>query len=261
MRVVLKSGEIFYQTKSLKKFPSGEIAGLSRRLKEEDSLLENFHFGNKDYLVSSMPLQSKSGNFLGVLQIFDYRSELAGELRGYHRRVFSSLMLFYALTLATIFFAIQKNVNRPIASLLQEVRGASSSDAESKRRKGHELSWLQQEFRERNTHLHELKHVISQNSREREVLLDQLKRSEKLAAIGKFAAGLAHEMGSPLSVIEGRSEQALRKIQDPDLLKKNLELISGALRRALSGNPGRDDRGSRIAAHRIGSRSVAAGLE
>jgi len=146
MRVVLKSGEIFYQTKSLKKIPQGEIATLSQRLKEEDSLLEDFHFGGKNYLVNSMPLQSKSGNFLGVLQIFDYRSELAGELRGYHRRVFSALMLFYALTLATIFFAIQKNINRPIANLLQEVRGASA-DTESKRHKGHELSWLQREFR------------------------------------------------------------------------------------------------------------------
>jgi len=229
MRVVLKSGELFFQSKRLKKIPQDPIDKLEEALKEKDSLLEEVSNAGKSYLVSNYPLQSKGGRFFGVLQIWDYRSSFDAAVRAYQRRVFSALTLFYSLTLAIIFFAIQRNVNRPMANLLEEVRGGTAGIA--RRPKGHELSLLKREFQERETHLHELKHVISRNSREKEALIDQLRHSEKLAAIGKFAAGLAHEMGGPLSVIEGRSAQALRKKEDPDLLQKNLELIASQAKR------------------------------
>ncbi|MFO1464222.1 MAG: ATP-binding protein [bacterium] len=222
MRVVLKPGELFFQSKSLKSLPQEGFDKLAGALNNQDSSLEEVSFEGKSYLVSNWPLLSKAGHFLGILQIWDYRSTFDAAVRAYQRKVFSALTLFYSLTLAIIFFAVQRNVNRPMAHLLEEVRGASPNSAA----KGHEVSLLKREFRERDSHLHELKHLISQSSREKEALLDQLKQSEKLVAIGKFAAGLAHEMGGPLSVIEGRSAQALRKAEDPALLKKNLELIA-----------------------------------
>src|SRR5690606_9920481 len=49
------------------------------------------------------------------------------------------------------------------------------------------------------------------SQRKRELSLkNQLHQSEKLAAIGRFAAGIAHELGTPLSVADGKAQRALR---------------------------------------------------
>jgi signal transduction histidine kinase len=232
MRVFLKSGELFYQTKSLKKMPAGSTSDLVRELAGNDSIVQKITYQGKPLIVCSLPLESKNGSLLGILQIFDYQSTFASELRIYQRKVFTSLMLFYTLTLTIIFFVIQRNVNRPIASLLREVQTASPAlNGSSSKRNGHELSLIKQEFHRRQSHLQELENVIFRSSREREALLDQLKQSEKMAAIGKFAADLAHEMGSPLAVIEGRGMQTLRKISEPEAVEKNLQLIVEQSRR------------------------------
>ena len=43
-------------------------------------------------------------------------------------------------------------------------------------------------------------------------LESQLLRAEKLATIGELAAGMAHEVGTPLGVVRGRAEYVLRKL-------------------------------------------------
>lgn len=227
MRVILKSGEFFYQTKSLKKMPVEEIGALVSELNQNEISVKKITYQGKPMLVCTLPLESKNGNFLGVLQIFDYLSLLDVELRGYERNLFTALMIFYTLTLAIIFLVIQRNVKRPIASLLKEVQNSPilAEQISKPKREGHELAFIQQEFRRRENHMLKLEKAMFQTNREREALLDQLKQSEKLAAVGKFAAGLAHEMGSPLSVIEGRAAQALKKISEGPLVEKNLNLI------------------------------------
>jgi signal transduction histidine kinase len=233
MRIFLKTGGLFYETKTLKKMPVGDISPLIETLSENDSFVEKINYLGKPLIVSSFPIESKNDSLLGVLQIFDYQSVFDTELRGYQRKVFSSLMLFYILTLAIIFFVIQQNVNRPIATFIREIQNSShlKNSLSPVRRDGHELSIIKQEFNKRESHLQELEKVIFQSSREKEALLDQLKQSEKLAVVGKFAAGLAHEMGSPLAVIEGRASQALKKTAEPEAVEKNLNLIVHQSRR------------------------------
>ena len=232
MRVILKNGEIFYQTKSLKGLPVGGIPSLIDELNQNDFFLEKTNFKGKTLISCSLPIEAKTGSLMGILQILDYQSVFDAELRVYQRKIFTSLMFFYAITLTIIFLVIQRNVNRPIATLLREVQNNSPlRRGGTAKRKGHELSLLKQEFDKRESHLQELEHVLFQSSREKEALLDQLQQSEKLAAIGKFAAGLAHEMGSPISVIEGRALQTLRRLSDPPIVEKNISLIVDQSRR------------------------------
>ncbi len=48
---------------------------------------------------------------------------------------------------------------------------------------------------------------------------------ERLASVGVLASGMAHEIGTPLGVIRGRSEVMLMKNRDQPGLKRDLEII------------------------------------
>jgi signal transduction histidine kinase len=56
-------------------------------------------------------------------------------------------------------------------------------------------------------------------------LTEQLQHAEKLATIGQLAAGLAHEIGTPLNVISGRAEFVLKKLPEGDDLRRHLTRI------------------------------------
>ena len=69
----------------------------------------------------------------------------------------------------------------------------------------------------------EMKHLIEKQQ-------VQLASQLKMASLGEMASGIAHEINNPLTIILGRSQQALKALEvgdlDPIKTKKNLEVIS-----------------------------------
>src|SRR5262249_26032394 len=53
----------------------------------------------------------------------------------------------------------------------------------------------------------------------------RLRETEKMAAIGNLAAGLAHEIAAPLNVISGRAELMLKSPTDPTHPDRHLRII------------------------------------
>jgi len=60
----------------------------------------------------------------------------------------------------------------------------------------------------------------------RTLAIDQLRHAERLTTIGKLAAGVAHELGSPLSVISGRAALiASGKLTEPDTTRSATVIV------------------------------------
>ncbi|MFP4600382.1 MAG: ATP-binding protein [Persicimonas sp.] len=67
--------------------------------------------------------------------------------------------------------------------------------------------------------------VVIDDFSELHALEMQLLRAEKLATVGILAAGIAHEVGTPLGVVRGRAEYLQYKLDDDDPAADSLQII------------------------------------
>jgi signal transduction histidine kinase len=80
--------------------------------------------------------------------------------------------------------------------------------------------------------LRESRDQLEREIRERERIEEGLRRSERLASLGTFAAGLAHEINNPLGAILLAAHTARADMDDPDSLSRALEDIIGETERS-----------------------------
>jgi hypothetical protein len=90
---------------------------------------------------------------------------------------------------------------------------------------------LEQRVADRTAELEAEKELLQQSMDEKQEMEQQIRQADKLAAVGQLTSGLAHEIGTPLSVIGGRAEYMLRKMAPDDPLRENLERILGQIER------------------------------
>ena len=160
--------------------------------------------GSKNWFCELVPLKGHDGDVIGyLLEVQDWTS-VAQEIR---RQSLASLMVAIAL-MGAVAFAIPLTVNRyvsqPLADLSAKVMKFSSDDAN--RAGGSEVELLGEEFSNLDRQLNRARADLVEKHRHEIELERELQRADRLATIGTLAAGLAHEIGTPMGVIRVRAE-------------------------------------------------------
>ncbi len=182
----------------------------------------------KDYFSMILPLQVQ-GRRVGAIEIVQSISFVKADIaRARFHMLMTSLLLFGAISLV-VAVVMRYSLARPIHELLDGAVALGRGDLNYRvraRSSDGELASLAREFNRMADRLAEQRRAALREAEERLALERKLRHNEQLAAVGRLAAGVAHEIGAPLQVIDGRAKQLLHHPDaSTETRRRNLTII------------------------------------
>lgn len=176
----------------------------------------------------------KGGRFTGLLELNFSLADIRGKLLKTQQALLLYVFLYGAILVLSGYILLQRNIIKPARNLLKATLDVSRGDLETRLPAAGpvEIAQLADAYNQMVEALQLSRGETEQNilslektNRELQQTRDELIRSEKMASVGQLAAGLAHELGNPLSAIIGYLEllkQRIEKESDQDIVERSL---------------------------------------
>ncbi len=157
-------------------------------------------------LHTYLPMENWAGE-VGALELTQPLNELDQQVR---QLVFGTVLAMTAAALfgvAVAYAAGIRWVARPLGKLIEHTEKIGQGDFSVRTQldSGDELDQLAQSLNSMSQHLADQQATIERETQERMQTMEQLRHAERLGTLGRMAAGLAHELGTPLNVVAGRA--------------------------------------------------------
>jgi signal transduction histidine kinase len=208
--------EFRYQTEARQVIASGKGVEIMRSI------------SGADYFSMVLPLQVQ-GRQVGAIEIVQSISFVKADIARARLYVLITASLLFITILLVVAAVTRFSLARPIDELLGGAVALGRGDLNYRvqvRSSAGELASLAREFNRMADSLAEQRLSALREAEERLALERKLRHSEQLAAVGRLAAGVAHEMGAPLQVIDGRAKQLLHHADAPtETRQRNLIII------------------------------------
>jgi len=180
---------------------------------------------DEDHILEVRTTLNISTKFFGTLSVGFTLEPIDRQVREVARRAaLGALILMVANSVLTAIYV--ETLIRPILDLNRTMKhaGRGNLSVRAAVRSGDEVGELSQAF---NRMMDEL-----EASREREsVQRTQLAHTEKMAAVGTLAAGVAHEVNNPLSGVLACVENLHAHHEDAEMRRRYLDLIRDGMKR------------------------------
>ena len=173
------------------------------------------------------PIMEFNGTVVGAFVLARHGSRLMESVTERRDRILSTTTALVFLLSVLILITVRRNVSRPISELVQRIREIGRGRWEQRIRISgrDEIAMLAREFNLMSEELQRTYAKFVKEQGEKTKLERDLRHSERLASVGQLAAGLAHELGTPLNIISGRAEYLSRRERSAEEIKDNLEVI------------------------------------
>ena len=199
--ILRKDGTLWH---SLPNFPDELVDAARVQLAQHQSAEFEPNAAARNWFCELVPLKGNGGDVIGyLLEVQDW-TKVARDSRA---QSIASIVVALGLMgiVATVIPAmVHRYVSQPLADLSAKVTRFSANDVD--RAAGSEVELLSEEFNKLDRQLDRARSDLEDRHRRELELERELQRADRLATIGALAAGLAHEIGTPMGVIRVRAE-------------------------------------------------------
>jgi signal transduction histidine kinase len=230
-------GVLVYDSARTARFRSNAIGGA---LPLPDSLLSrvlargepvSFERVLDDVAVYSVvrPLRDDEDVVIGALEVAQPLTFLDVDKTRVRQRYFLNTMTLVVALVVLVTGIVHRFVSRPLERFSAAVRALGRGDLSHRLdvgAAGGELADVASELNRMAARLEDARADLLRQSEARLALERRLRQSERLAAMGELAAGVAHEIAAPLHVIRGRADLLLRQGGEATPGARNLAIIT-----------------------------------
>ena len=170
----------------------------------------------RDVYSFFMPMFDEFGQPNGLLQVTRRHSDIDQQLRRLAYGSWGGFLLTSLLILGILVLTHQRAIGRPLDRILRSIQRVEAGEHHHRA-----VEEGPSEMRKLASGLNGMLDAIQQaeareeqQRREREMIAERLRQTETLAALGQLSAGVAHELGAPLSVVDGRASRLQRRLTE-----------------------------------------------
>ena len=232
-------GRLIYQSRGVQTETAvapGDLAVVLHERKEVESLRRA---GQTRALRYVLPLVGPKGESQGALQVVFNESFVDETAATFRHQILTLTFAMIAATALVVVVVTRASIARPVEALVRRFRAVGAGDLTGRAARGgrdaiarrDEFGQLASEFDGMVDRLEEARRSLLAEQEERRRAEAGLRQAERLASVGRLAAGLAHEIGTPLNVIGGRAEALLRRLQGHGEAERSLGIISAQIDR------------------------------
>lgn len=118
-------------------------------------------------------------------------------------------------------------IGRPVQRLRDRARRAAQGDFEGclELRQRDEMGELGDEIDEMCTRIAETNARLASETEAKLAALERMRHAERLASVGRFASGIAHELGTPLNVVSARAKMIGSDLQQSAQVRAHARVI------------------------------------
>lgn len=164
------------------------------------------------------PLFGYGGQILGLLQITRDRQEIDASVARVRTLGWSFWFAGVAAAAVATIVLYRRLVGRHVLGLVSRMKAMASGerDVSFEAASPKEFAQIGDDFNVMVDSIRHAEEEVQRRQRRERDLERRLQESERIAVVGRVVQGLAHELGSPLSVIDGRVRRLERQCPVPD---------------------------------------------
>jgi len=202
-------------------------------LKDDEDDQFFYPAADPEYITLLLPLQTSQGKRLGILVFVRDLHEMRRDLEVTRRNLAVSTMVFILLAAPLCTLTCLIYVGWPLQRLtdgMKQICDGNFSPLPLLKNQD-EIGVLLHTFNTMAAELANARQKLKEEAQSRRLLQAALQEADKLITIGQLSAGLAHEIGSPLQILQGRGEQLLLCADQPQEVMRHARILASQTER------------------------------